>query len=181
MITEPLDELYFKWLYGQVADPEVTDSSRTYWKMLKQLYTKEFVWTVPNDDNRIEDGRDLRYEFIDDQRLENVDIGWVNLGCSMLELLVSLSRRLSFETDILAPYWFWDMITNLGLKAYTDRRPGRPRKFPASEIDTILDRVIWRTYDYHGNGGIFPLKNAKEDQRNIELWYQMSAYILERV
>lgn len=179
-MSEPLDELYFKWLYSQVADPEIINPNRTYWKMLKQLYTKEFVWTVPNDDNRIEDGKDLRYKFIDDQRLENVDIGWVNLGCSMLELLIGLAKRLAFETDGWLPFWFWEMITNLGLRPYTDRRNSRPRKFPIPEIDEILDRVIWRTYDYNGNGGIFPLTNADQDQRTVELWYQMCAYILEK-
>ena len=179
-MKEPLDELYFKWLYGQVADPKVTNPLRTYWKMLKQLYTKEFVWTVPNDDNRIVDGKDLRYEFIDDQQLEDVDIGWMNLGCSMFELLVSLSRRLAFETDGWAPYWFWELVENLGLMAYSDRRPARSRKFPVPEIEEILERVIWRTYDYDGKGGLFPLKEAREDQRTIELWYQMSAYVLEK-
>src|SRR5687768_18597032 len=93
----PLDELYFTWLYSQVADPRVKNPSRTYWRMLKLLFVKEFVWIVPNDDNRIEDGKDLRLEFVDQQKIMNVDFGWMHLGCSMLELLVALSRRLSFE------------------------------------------------------------------------------------
>lgn len=60
----PLDEQYLKWLYRQVASSKYRNPARTYWSLLRQLYTTEFVWTVPNDDNRVEDGRDLRYEFL---------------------------------------------------------------------------------------------------------------------
>ena len=29
------------------------------------------------------------------------------------------------------------------------------------------------------DGGLFPLKFVKQDQRFVELWYQLNAYILE--
>lgn len=142
--------------------------------MLRLLYVKEFVWFVPNDDNRIEDGKDLRIEFVD--REEAVaDQGWMRLGCSMLELLMGLSRRLAFETDGEPRYWFWEMIDNMGLRGYTDRS-----RFTDDSINEILDAIIWRTYSETGEGGIFPLQNPHEDQRKIELWYQMAAYVLER-
>lgn len=174
-MKEPLDELYFKWLYRQVDDISESNPTYTYWRLLKLLYTKEFVWFVPNDDNRIEDGKDLRYEFIDDERLQNVDPSWANMGCSMLELLVGLSRKLSFEAEGPVQYWFWQLIENLGLYRYNDRLA-----FSDVTIEEILDRVIFRTYKYDGSGGLFPLREAKEDQRQVELWYQMSAYVLEK-
>jgi hypothetical protein len=143
--------------------------------MLKRLYIKEFVWIVPNDDNRLEDGRDLRYEFIEQQGLQDVDDCWSRLGCSMLELLVGLSRRLAFEAEGEPCDWFWHLVENIGLVQYTDNV-----RLPAAYIDEILDRVIFRTYRKNGQGGLFPLKRADEDQREIELWYQLSAYVLER-
>ncbi len=173
-MTKPLDELYLFWLYRQVGDPEVKTPTRTYWRLLKTLFKKEFVWLVANDDNRIEDGKDLRYQFIDEEGLVNVDVGWVQLGCSMLELLVGLSRRLAFEADGEPRDWFWHLIENLDLR-YTDAH-----QFNAREVDDILDRVIWRTYHQDGRGGLFPLQQAREDQRTVELWYQLSAYVLER-
>ena len=173
-MEKPLDELYFVWLYGQVGDPGIKNPRRTYWKILKQLYNKEFVWIVPNDDNRVADGRDLRYEFVDQSGLTDVDPGWVNLGCSMLELLIGLSRRLSFEVDGEPRDWFWRLMQNLNLSNYNDRD-----FIPYSQVDCALDTVIWRNYSPDGLGGIFPLRDPHQDQRKIELWYQMHAYLLE--
>jgi len=88
---------------------------------------------------------------------------------------VGLSRRLSFELDGEPRDWFWELIGNLGLLKYNDNH-----LLPTDEIEEILDRFIWRTYKPDGKGGLFPLRNAKEDQTKIELAYQLSAYVLER-
>jgi hypothetical protein len=174
MKQAPLDELYFRWLYGQVGSVQSRNPTKKYWKILKKLFTKEFVWIIPNDDNRAEDGRDLRYEFINQQGLANVDQHWMQLGCSMLEMLIALSRRLSFEDDGEPRIWFWHLMENVGLGFYNDNET-----IPDQEVDEILDRIIWRTYKRNGSGGLFPLKKSKEDQRKIELWYQLCAYLLE--
>ena len=173
-MNEPLDELYLTWLYKQIGSVKIRRSSRTYWSLFRQLYTKEFDCFVPNDDNRAEDGKELRYEFIDDQGLEDIDPEWMSLKCSMLELLIGLSRRLSFETDRDPKNWFWELLENIKLDSYNDRQ-----HIPHKEVDEILERVIWRTYDRNGHGGLFPLKRASKDQRKVELWYQMSAYLIE--
>jgi hypothetical protein len=174
-MSPPLDELYFTWLCNQVGDTRVKNPNRTYWGMLKQLFLKEFVWVIPKDDNRIQDGKDLRYEFVDQSGLGDVDPGWINLGCSVLELIIGLSRRLSFEIDGEPRDCFWELINNLSLGTYLDSRP-----FQSEEVEEILDRFIWRTYSFDGKGGLFPLKNPDEDQTKIELWYQLCAYVLEK-
>lgn len=176
MITQPLDELYMVWLYSQVADPDIADPTLTYWKLVKQLFTKEFVWLIPNDDNRLEDGKELRNEFIHDRGLEDVDREWMSLGCSTMELMVGLSRWLAFEAEGEPYYWFWVMLENLGFHRYSDNR-----RLPKTYINRVLDGVIFRTYKPNGAGGFFPLSHAVEDQTNVELWYQMSAYVLEQV
>lgn len=175
MNAKPLDELYFIWLYRQVANPDIAEPSLTYWKLLKELFTKEFVWLIPNDDNRIEDGKALRIEFIQDEGLTEVDRDWIELGCSMFELMVGLSRRLAFEAEGEPHFWFWAMMENLGIHKYSD-----DRRFARIHINKILDRVIFRTYKENGFGGLFPLKHPEQDQRNVELWYQLSAYVLEQ-
>lgn len=179
-MNKPLDELYFVWLYNQVGDPEIEDPTRTYWRILRQLYTKEFVWVVPNDDNRIADGTDLRYEFVDESELTDVDLNWIRLGCSMLELLIGLSRRLSFEADGEPREWFWELMQNLGLHKYDDKRYSNKPETAEKVTDTVLDRVIWRNYQPDGQGGLFPLKRTDKDQRDVELWYQLSEYVLEK-
>lgn len=174
-MNEPLDELYLTWLYSQTGSVKLKSKSRTYWSLLRRLYCKVFVWIIPNDDNRVEDGKDLRYEFVADLGLRNVDQDWMELPCSMLEMLVALSRRLAFEAEGEPRDWFWQMLTNLEINQYNDRT-----HIPDDELDDRLNIVIWRTYEPDGIGGLFPLKWPERDQRDIELWYQLSAYILER-
>lgn len=171
-----LDEQYLTWLYHQIDSVKQTQTYGTYWFLIRQLYTKEFVWIIPNDDNRAEDGKDLRYEFVNEKRIaQEVDSEWMGLGCSMLEMLIGLSRRLSFEAERESRDWFWILLTNINLSRYNDRKG-----VPHEVVDSILDRVIWRTYTRNGRGGLFPLRRAYEDQRRIELIYQMSAYLQER-
>lgn len=175
-MSKPLDELYFTWLCNQVGNP-FTNPNRTYLTLFRQLFTKEFVWIIPNDDNRIADGKDLRYDFAGEMGLTKIDETWMALGCSMFELLVGLSRRLAFQCDGEPSGWFWQLIENIGLGAYTDERFGY--RYKTSDVDSILENIIWRNYDRNGNGGIFPLKNPKSDQRKIEIWHQMFNYINE--
>lgn len=174
---EPLDELYFKWLYRQVASDRLKDPTRTYWELLSLLFSKEYVWLVSNDDNRVEDGRDLRPQFLREQGIEDVDEDWMGLGCSFLEMLIGLSRRCAFEADGSSKDWFWHLLGNLNLVAFSDAylRTKKQRRY----VNDVMDAVIWRTYRSSGLGGIFPLRRPKEDQREVELWYQLSCYLLE--
>lgn len=176
-MNEPLDDLYLSWLYAFIADPEIKIPSKSFWTLAKQMYGTEFFWFVPNDDNRAEDGRYLRVEFVEDLGLESVSPDWMQLGCSMLELLIGLSRRLSFQGEGESRDWFWQLIDNLGLR-HDDRNR---RHFPAAQVDDVLNAVIWRTYRRTGDGGLFPLRHPSCDQREVELWHQMSAYLLERL
>lgn len=173
-MDEPLDEQYLTWLYSMVASPKVTNPHRTYWSLLKHLYTREFVWIVPNDDNRVEDGRDLRHEFLEAKRLRNVDPDWLGLGCSVLELLIGISKRMSFEADGQPRKWFWILLDNLGLGNQSDGR------YDSEYVEEAIERLIWRTYNPDGSGGLFPLKGPCDDQRNVEIWYQLSSYLIER-
>lgn len=143
---------------------------------MRQLYVKEFVWLIPNDDNRAEDGKALRYEFINEQGIDEVDQEWLDLGCSFLEMLIALARRAAFESDDEVVEWFWRFIFNLGLNNHTDSAYTRETE---REVDNVLDAVIFRTYDADGLGGLFPLTHPRQDQRKVELWYQLAAYLTE--
>lgn len=172
-MTAALDDRYFTWLYSQVGVVEERNKSRTYWKLLRRMYQTEFIWLIPNDDNRVEDGRELRYEWMHAEDIR-ADPEWLALACSFLEMLIALSRRLAFEGDGHPETWFWHLIENLDLMDCTDRV-----RFDLGEVDDILDRVIYRTYSPDGVGGLFPLRHARRDQRDVELWYQMQAYLIE--
>ena len=173
MTSGLLDDQYLTWLYSQVAVVKTRKSSRTFWNLLRQLFCTEFAWFVPNDDNRAEDGRELRCEWTVLTGHE-ADQNWLTLGCSFLELLIGLSRRLAFETNSNVSDWFWHLINNLGLLGYHDRS-----NFSPDDVEDRTYAVIWRTYDRNGNGGLFPLRYSDNDQRKVELWYQLSEYLLQ--
>ncbi len=156
---------YFVWLKDQIHIPP----GKTYDDLFNQMYIKEFVWIIPNDDNRIVDGRDLRFEHLGPKSREFLS------GVSVLEILVALTRRLEFNAGKTAPWWGWHLIRNLRL----DRMSDPLSSVQLSHVDAILEAFVWRTYEPNGKGGFFPLKHAKEDQTKVEIWYQMNAYIIE--
>jgi hypothetical protein len=175
-VSVSLEQEYLDWLYSQVANPRRGRRVDKYWVLLRILFKKEFLWLIPKDDNRAKDGKDLREEFLVSEGIELDDPDWVHLGCSMLEMLIALSRRLGFETDSDPAPWFWTLMRNVDLERYNDAAEIRHDR-----IHEILDTVIWRLYHPSGDGGLFPLKKPHQDQREVELWYQLQAYLLERL
>jgi hypothetical protein len=173
-VNADLDEPYLIWLHDRIAYP---DRHETYMSFAKQLYIKEFVWLVPNDDNRAADGKDLREEFCREHNIESPDPEWMGLGCSMLELLIAMSRMFAFEAEGEPRDWFWKMMDNIDILLFAANDRKYSPRFQLW-VDFALDRVIWRTYSPTGEGGLFPLETTDHDQRDVELWYQMSAYIV---
>lgn len=169
--TDPEAEAYFHWLVDQVR--EEGNDHRTYWDILQIMHDTEFVWTVPNDDNRLEDGKDLREEFLSHQGIprDRERFG----PCSVLEVMVAISRRLSFVAEDSAEGWAYQLLCNLELDKFTDplyaRKEARARE--------ILHNLVFRLYEHDGTGGFFPLAWPEQDQTKIEIWSQMSAYVLE--
>lgn len=172
-MQEPLDELYLKWLYSHIGSVRVRNPTRTYWSLARLLFLKEFVWFIPNDDNRVEDGRSLRRQFLDEEGIYLEDPEWIRMGCSMLEMLIGLARRLEFLTDGPVDKWFWKMLENIGIDKENDRI------FSHEDVEEAIDAVIWRTYDASGQGGLFPLRWPEHDQTEVELWYQLNAFVIE--
>lgn len=171
--TTPIDHEYYEWLIAQI---KVGNPNKSYLGLFELMHNTEFIWFIPNDDNRVEDGRHLRTDFFrfeKGRRYRKNDL--VIDGVSALEVLVALSRRVAFQAGGDPDYWAWRLIKNLKLNRMSD---------PLSEnqiekIKEILEIVIWRTYERDGQGGFFPLKRNFDDQAATEIWYQMNAYILE--
>lgn len=178
-MADSLDEEYFAWLYSQVGSVKLRNRSRSHWELLRQLHNKEFVWLIANDDNRVEDGRDLRHSFMDEFGINaDLDAFGFGSGCSMLEMLIGLARRLAFEAEGEPRVWFWHLIEIMDLEQYNDREYDENSR---RRIDEVLDRVIYRTYHRSGRGGLFPLRRAAEDQRDVEIWYQANAYLMQQM
>lgn len=159
---------YFTYLGGLVGE-----EADNYFNMLNILHNMDFYSLIPNDDNRGEDGKQIRDGFHLSVNIRN---------CTVLEMLIGLSIRLEFETaqsqwEKTVAEWFWILIDNLGLTIFDDDMYKSMK--PRGEIEEIVQRLLDRKYEKNGNGGLFPLKYPKKDQRKVEIWYQMSAYVLE--
>jgi len=164
---------YFKVLCGLIGLKDPIDKSG-YYQLMKQLFHTDFYCSVPNDDNRCLDGLKLR---------ETFNFPDIDSGCCLLEMFVALAKRCDEDMLYNPKYgdrskdWFWMMLTNLGLNKFRDN--SFEKAWAPNDIADICDSFMDRKYAPSGKGGIFPLKKAHEDQRKVEIWYQMCAYLME--
>ena len=176
--------LYFEWLYSQVMDMQNTNLVSSFSHVCMHLHSVEFNDSVPYDENRTKEGLELREEFIA-AHSSVIDIeDYAELHGSskatVLEMMIALARRaaLLYDPDrITAQIWFGMFLDNLRLTMYNDAH------YRASRDDIKIARIVARfnnrTYAMNGRGGMFPLRKPRSDQRNVELWFQMGAYMTE--
>jgi hypothetical protein len=169
-MAEPIDNAYFNWLRAKVLAHDTPPY--LYLDLLKILYRTEFVWFLIGDKNRIDDGLELRIHFLNAAGV-NQDAYWFESPCSVLEVLIAFAERASFDTDMPVKDWFWIFMTNLNLDGYS----GVLTPSDEDTINQILETLILRTYDHSGYGGLFPLREPRENQRNLEIWIQFNRYL----
>lgn len=179
---DPAQEImhaYFGWLYYQVLRVFDEKSPLSYTNVCSEMHNIKFDDSVPNDDNRARDGLELRDEFI--SSLKEIEVeDYTQLqslgGCSLLEMLIALARRADYIVEYGQERWFKIFLENLDLWKYADS-DWTPRS--GMKVRKILNDFNHRQYTRSGRGGVFPLRKPKKDQRALELWYQMSAYMTE--
>jgi hypothetical protein len=176
--VRPIDELYFEWLYknyiGAISNP---NPDRGYWKLALYLHKRQFTWPLRDDHNRAEDGIAIRDQFITDCDIQDVEIGWLQEECSVLEMLIGLACRASFASWGEPGDWFWKFLRNLELADYNDRIYNST--IEKGVVDVVISRLLDRTYGRNGDGGLFPCNNATTDQAQVPLWAQLQHYLLE--
>lgn len=171
-----IQEEYFVWLGEKVG---LFREGESYWLLGRALHKKAFYWTVPNDDNREEDGKMLRYEFMAEHSYPQVN--YIDGQVSVLEVLIALAMKIEvYQTEDSSgtetSEWFWIMLGNLGLVEYTDKNYANNS---VAQVEEILNMFLDRSYDQYGNGSLFPIPGSKKDLRTVEIWYQVSQYIIE--
>jgi len=169
-MMDHVEELYFNWLCAKVLDnPDRPD----FWAVLLMLQRFEFVPIVQGDYNRASDGLEVRHEFI---RMTHYDSApdWDHIGCSLLEMLIALANKASWLTSEPLKVWFWRFMQNLRLDDHRHIEP-----YEVQEIEEKLHIFVWRQYDSNGFGGLFPLQATENDQRMVEIWYQLAEYVDE--
>ena len=172
---------YFNWLCDQVG---VEGANGSYYLLLKSLHGKVFTWFVPNDDNRAVEGKSLRdrFHFESGAPMSFDSNEFADGECTMLELILALAVRCyttleDTPDNVPIGEWFWKLLNNVGLANCMDDTFGR--EWDDYIMEAVLNKIINRTYHRSGKGGLFPLKYTKKDQRKVELWYQMSEYLVE--
>ena len=147
------------------------------------LYDTEYVWWLERDGDRARDGIYLRARFEHDSGLPCPE-GWDDWPCSFLEFVVGLAftmdEMLMYSPDVNGiPRWFWLMMENCGLAEFDDRTMLEGGKAASDAVAALVRGILDREYDYDGSGGLFPLHHPEEDQRNVEYWVQMNAFVME--
>jgi len=173
---QTIDVEYYQWLVSQI---KLGNPAKTYNELFEIMHNTEFVWFVPNDGNRVGDGKHLRndyFRFVLESKYEDGDL--VIEFVSFLEVLIGLSVRFAWVMSEQGkePYWAWRLIKNIDLHKMSD--PLTTRK--VEKINEVLYNVIWRNYDRSGHGGFFPLDRTTDDQTKKEIWYQMQEYSMEK-
>lgn len=174
---------YFEWLCDKVV--KHTPCDRSYLLLLKDLRHIPFMTILELDSNREEDGKNYREEYaLYEAHSLNALRAIEDDDCSVLEVLVSIAERIGFELtttevgeDNDISQYFWRMIRNLGLDIFDDENYAENGGFSA--VLEIVATWLDRTYSPDGTGGLFPLRHPDYDQRDVEIWYQMQAYLEE--
>lgn len=170
-------EEYFRWLCDFIFIPR----RKNYKRLVKFLFGVEFTYSLGLDEDRAEDGIDLRSRFASerDHTSDYIKSLYRAEPCSVLEMMIALSIR--FEENIMndpeigdrTESWFWIMIDNCGMSKFTDSR------FNSDEVGVILSRILNREYNPNGEGSMFPVYRRSEDMREVEIWYQIMWYLDE--
>lgn len=137
--------------------------------LYKYLFEVDYIWTIPLDRNRAQDGIDLRCWWSNSIGLskEQYEIIFNNKACSMLEMLLAFAIRI--ENDFLgnadgnnSSKWFYQMLLNLGIADDISN-------FDRSRVDHALLMF------FNHQISLFCVPNF--DISKMELWNQMNCWI----
>lgn len=183
MPARKLDPIsYFDWMMEKVENSYEPGGAGTHRLLLRRLHELEFYTVLPRDEDRIQDGLDMREDYSNDCRIIPWDDAERYSPCSMLEIMVSMCWR--FETNVMSNdlygnrfgKWFWMMIENCGLSFLNDRS----YTYDADNyVAAVMRRICDRSYEANGDGSFFPLREPRGDMRKTDLWYQLQWYVTE--
>lgn len=177
-IYNNLDDLYFQWLYKLAFNDD-----NSYHNLAVALNNVPFIYNSDMDENRYEDGINLRYRFGFDLNVPMPIISEIidYRDCSMLEMMVALTIRI--EEFMTGPnianrthIWFHDMLCSLHLSEMTDDHAFDQRYFE-EHMEIFLNHL----YSPNGDGGLFTVNNTNIDMQTQDIWYQCMQYLNELI
>lgn len=175
MTQYDINNEYFDWLYDLVCKDRYS-TQISYRKLLSHLHSIEFRYLISRDENRAEDGLELRHMFVyENNYRDDVEL-YLDGPCSILEMLIALSLKCEGIVDNAlfgdrTQQWFWGMISNLGLGSMTNNN------YDDIYVEDVIERFLDRNYEPDGRGGLFTIRHCEEDLRDVEIWHQLCWYL----
>lgn len=173
-----LNNEYLDWIFSLIGN---TYDGKSYVKLLEYLHNCEFICLWEFDDSRAADGIEFRYRFGYENNYSRIDISTYldTRPCSILEMMAALAFRC--EESIMSnpkygdrtSFWFWGMISSLGLLGMDDRN--LDKQF----VDDVIHTMLHHNYKKNGRGGLFTVHDPRIDMRRLNIWYQLNAYLNE--
>ena len=181
-------ERYIAWLAERV-DANLNYDGITFSKLVHILWDIPFMYVLERDAERGNDGNMLRKIYTHTHKIDDYDEVFatayptedsLTAGCTFLEFLVAISER---ANDIMydpleekTSIYFWQFLKNIGLDHCSDEDYGISWDY--FYVSNVVGKVLNRNYEADGSGGLFPISNPTEDQRTVEIWYQLQGYLL---
>lgn len=168
------EDKYVDWIIEQVCDEGYEQmADRRY--LFDALDREPFIPACRMDENRAEDGVDLRHRYFLETGEES---GHGLRRCTMLEMLAALAMRceetIMIDMDVgrRVGRWFFPMLVNMA-SPLEDGIFGSP-------YTVMMGCRRLRNHDYapDGRGGLFYIPGYKGDMRGLEIWSQLMAYLV---
>lgn len=175
MIDARINDEYFSWMCDKVCGERFAESI-SYRKLLTFLHNVEFVWIIPMDRNRVDDGLSLRRHFILDVGYEEHVAEYISGPCSVLEMMIALAIHMEDWMDDYrygnrTGQWFWGMVRSLGLNGMYDIA------YDEDHVQEIILNFLNRDYEPDGRGGLFTIRGCRDDLRDVEISVQRNWYL----
>lgn len=176
VISDNLSKRYFEYLIYEniVAKP-------SWVPILEILFSRDYYSMLIMDNSREGDGKLLRDNFMaminGNDAIEFNSSPWVDIPCSMLEMMIALANRITLEfyavdDDIypMSTIIFASMLDSLGINMDLQTQ---------DEVEDIITRFIRRDFSPDGRGSLFDLrgKTVDIDWRDLPIWNQAMAWV----
>ena len=173
-----LKSQYFGHLVESVIDKKHPQID--YIPLLDLLHSMKFELLMDSDEDRVKDGAYLRVKWLSEEGIYDHLYEFDGDFVSVLEVLVALSDRLSFQIgnnctgEHSISDCFWEILGNLDIEKYSISN------YKPLNIKEKVRVWMYRKYMKNGEHGAFPLQKTRFDQRKLSIWDQMNEYILEK-
>lgn len=173
-------EEYFNWLVDSLnlnAGYKIQ-----HYSLFKALHNISYEYFNVMDENRYQDGIDLRYRFGSDTNIPYYDITeCIDIcECSVLEMLVALilkiDNMITYDPkDSLKAELFVDIAKSLGINEQINAN------FNQEYVNQCIFNWLHGQYEVNGQGGIITVQYPRQDMRTVDHWTQVMWYVNEKL